>query len=98
MGKDQTLARQDELVVEEQVNIYGAIVVASAHTLGLSTELTLYGLGALEHLQRRERCGDGERRIEEGMGTIEAPGLCLDECSNATDLPDEAVDGIDSLV
>ena len=32
------------------------------------------------------------------MGAIEAPRLGLDECSNATDRPDEAVDGIYGLL
>lgn len=50
MGESQSLARQDELVIEEQVNIYGAVVVASAYAFMLATELSLDGLGMLEDL------------------------------------------------
>ena len=48
------LARQDELVIEEQVNIYGAVVVVSVHALMLAAELTFDGLGVLKYLQWRE--------------------------------------------
>lgn len=51
MGESQSLASQDELVIEEQVNIYGAVVVVSVHALVLATELTFDGLGMLKYLQ-----------------------------------------------
>ena len=73
-------------------------MVVPCYALALTTELPLDLLGAVKYLQWGERRGEGECSIEEGVGALEAPRLCLYECSDATDRPDEAVDGIYGLM
>ena len=73
-------------------------MVVPCHALALTTELPLDLLGAVEYLQWGERRGEYDRGIEEGVGALKAPRLRLDECSDAIDRPDEAVDGIYGLM
>ena len=68
-----------QVVVGEDVYVYGPVVILSVHRFGGASELYLDSLCGFEQLMWRERRGYAYAAVYEPMLRAEAPWLRLDE-------------------
>lgn len=77
VGELQVGLRDVQVIVEQQVDVDGAVGIMAANALMLSAELALYGLCGEQAVVRRERGHDLDAAIQELIWGREAPGLGL---------------------
>ena len=83
VGQCQCRRRYLEIIVQEQVNVDGTVVVDAIFRLGGASQFPLNALSLLQALLRRKRRQHQAGRIEEGMLALEAPRLRLDKRRDA---------------
>ena len=85
MGNLQTGLIYRQVVVKQDVNINGAVVVddswllTGSHTLVLSSHVTLYLLSCSKYLTGAEPGFTTDDGVQESVVGVEPPRLCLDE-------------------
>lgn len=92
MGQGELGSAEREVVVEEEVEVDGTVVVLTSNGFVATTQHALDVLGLAQALLGGEGGDDPDGPIEEGMGGLEPPGLGLDERGNGLDMTDGEVD------
>lgn len=87
-----------EVIVEEQVDVDGAVVIDATCRLDGASKFALYLLRPLKTLKGSEFRLNQTCGVEEGMLAAEAPWLCLDEGRDTLHRTDALADKLDGAL
>ena len=98
MGQDESGCGEREVVVHQQVDVDGTVVIFAILRLPLASQLALNLLSGIEAFHGRKRRQHQAGCIQEGMLALEPPRLGLDERRNTLHRADTLLDKRDSTV
>lgn len=87
VGNRKTGGIQPQVVIIEDVDVYQPVVIDSVDRLFLPPQLTLNALRLLKQGHRRQPRAEGAAGVQEPMGGLESPRLCLYKGRHALQRP-----------